>query len=111
MQDIADIEKSALGPVYPPCPRVVAEAHVKSMEEYRKMYDKSINDPVEFWSDIAKQFYWKGAVDGKVFDYNFSRRKGKIFVKFMEGIKTNVCYNVIDRNIENGLGDSVAFYW
>ncbi|EDV23448.1 uncharacterized protein TRIADDRAFT_27464 [Trichoplax adhaerens] len=111
MVDIADIEKSALGPVYPPSPRVVAEAHVKSMEEYRKMYDRSINDPVAFWGDIAKQFYWKGAPEGRVFDYNFSKSNGRIFIKFMEGIKTNVCYNVIDRNIENGLGDNVAFYW
>jgi hypothetical protein len=31
---------------------------LKSREEYDAMYKRSIDDPVGFWSDIAKQFHW-----------------------------------------------------
>ena len=31
---------------------------MKSREEYDAMYKRSIDDPVGFWSDIAKQFHW-----------------------------------------------------
>lgn len=44
--------------------------------------------------------------------YNFDSTKGSIYVKCMEGAKTNVCYNVVDRLVrEKNLGDKVAFYW
>ncbi|XP_064617241.1 acetyl-coenzyme A synthetase, cytoplasmic-like [Liolophura sinensis] len=84
------------------------------MEQYRKMYKQSVEDPSSFWGEIAKQFYWKTppASDGrKFFDFNFDHTKGPIFVKWMEGATTNICYNALDRHIENGLGDKIAFYW
>lgn len=44
--------------------------------------------------------------------YNFDATKGSIYVKCMEGAKTNMCYNVVDRHVgERNLGDKVAFYW
>jgi acetyl-CoA synthetase len=33
-----------------------------------------------------------------------------LFQWFKGGI-TNICYNCLDRNVEAGLGDKVAFYW
>ena len=66
----------------------------------------------EFWGDIAKDFYWKTKHTGQFLDYNFDVTKGEIFVKCMEGDTTNICYNVLDRNInEKKLRDKVAFYW
>jgi acyl-coenzyme A synthetase/AMP-(fatty) acid ligase len=29
----------------------------------------------------------------------------------MEGATTNICYNLLDRNVKNGLGDKIAYYW
>lgn len=44
--------------------------------------------------------------------YNFDVTKGDIYIKFMEGAKTNICYNVLDRNVhERNLGEKVAYYW
>uniref|UniRef100_A0A8C1VP38 Acetyl-coenzyme A synthetase n=1 Tax=Cyprinus carpio TaxID=7962 RepID=A0A8C1VP38_CYPCA len=49
---------------------------------------------------------------GKFLDYNFDVTKGEVFVKCMEGATTNICHNVLDRNVhERKLGDKVAFYW
>lgn len=66
----------------------------------------------EFWGDIAKDFYWKSKHTGQFLDYNFDVTKGEIYIKCMEGATTNICYNVLDRNVhERKLGDKVAFYW
>ena len=43
--------------------------------------------------------------------YNFDLRKGPIKIEWMVGAKTNICYNALDRNIDNGHGDKVAFHW
>jgi hypothetical protein len=39
---------------------VSAKALVKSRAEYDAMYKRSVEDPVGFWSDQAKQFHWCG---------------------------------------------------
>ncbi|XP_057175326.1 acetyl-coenzyme A synthetase, cytoplasmic isoform X1 [Triplophysa rosa] len=88
------------------------EAHVPSFEKYKELYVKSIESPEEFWRDFAKDFFWKTKYTGKFLDYNFDVTKGDIYVKCMEGASTNICYNVLDRNVhERKLGDKVAFYW
>uniref|UniRef100_A0A674CUH0 Propionate--CoA ligase n=1 Tax=Salmo trutta TaxID=8032 RepID=A0A674CUH0_SALTR len=87
-------------------------AHVPNFENYKELYLKSIENPDEFWGDIAKDFYWKSKHTGQFLDYNFDVKKGEIYIKCMEGATTNICYNVLDRNVhERKLGDKVAFYW
>ncbi|KAG7224390.1 hypothetical protein INR49_004732 [Caranx melampygus] len=88
------------------------QAHVPSFEKYKELYTKSIENPDEFWGDIAKDFFWKTKQTGPFLDYNFDVTRGEIFVKCMDGASTNICYNVLDRNVhEKKLGDKVAFYW
>ncbi|XP_033942692.1 acetyl-coenzyme A synthetase, cytoplasmic isoform X3 [Pseudochaenichthys georgianus] len=88
------------------------EAHIPSFEKYKELYLKSIENPDEFWGDIAKDFFWKTKHSGPFLEYNFDVTKGEIFTKFMEGASTNICYNLLDRNVyERKLGDKVAFYW
>uniref|UniRef100_A0A670K0B5 Acetyl-coenzyme A synthetase n=1 Tax=Podarcis muralis TaxID=64176 RepID=A0A670K0B5_PODMU len=66
----------------------------------------------EFWGDIAKEFYWRSQHTGPFLQYNFDVTKGKIFIEWMKGATTNICYNLLDRNVyENKLGDKIAFYW
>lgn len=97
--------------LYEPPPRVRDLAFLKSKAEYDVLYKKSMEDPQNFWKDVADKFYWREPVKGKVFDYNFNVDKGAIFVKCMEGAKTNIAYNCLDRNVEKGLGDNVAYFW
>uniref|UniRef100_A0A4W3J0B8 Acetyl-coenzyme A synthetase n=1 Tax=Callorhinchus milii TaxID=7868 RepID=A0A4W3J0B8_CALMI len=66
----------------------------------------------EFWAEFAKEFYWKSPPTGAILDYNFNVKKGSVYVKFMEGATTNICYNLLDRNIQqHDQGDKVAYYW
>ncbi|XP_064486802.1 acetyl-coenzyme A synthetase, cytoplasmic-like [Ornithodoros turicata] len=103
--------KSPSSAAYAPPRRVQERAFVKSMAEYEEMYHKSVTDPEAFWSGFAKTFYWKEPHKGKFFDYNIDVRKGPVFVKWLEGAKTNVAYNLLDRNIDRGLASDIAFYW
>lgn len=104
-------EKELVGWFYP-TDEMKSEAYVSSMDRYKELYDKSIDNPAEFWADIASEFFWKVPPSKEKFmDFNFDTRKGNVFIKWMEGAVTNISYNVLDRNVEKGLGENVAFYW
>ncbi|XP_053103528.1 acetyl-coenzyme A synthetase, cytoplasmic isoform X2 [Hemicordylus capensis] len=104
-------ERAAAG-VYRAPPELAREAHVPSLEKYRELYRRSVEEPQEFWGDIAKEFYWRSQHTGPFLQYNFDVTKGKIFIEWMKGATTNICYNLLDRNVyENKLGDKIAFYW
>jgi len=100
--------------VYDPPERVASESHCRGMEKYQEMYNESIDDPAKFWKRICEQFYWKKPPSNdptEFMKYNFDINKGPIKIEWMVGAQTNICYNALDRNIENGHGDKVAFYW
>uniref|UniRef100_A0A8D0L1Q7 Acetyl-coenzyme A synthetase n=1 Tax=Sphenodon punctatus TaxID=8508 RepID=A0A8D0L1Q7_SPHPU len=93
-------------------PDLVKEAHVSSLAKYQELYRLSVEEPHEFWGDIAKDFYWRNQHSGPFLQYNFDVTKGKIFVEWMKGATTNICYNLLDRNVnEKRLGDKIAYYW
>ncbi|MHC5112349.1 MAG: acetate--CoA ligase [Planctomycetota bacterium] len=100
-----DVEQKGAA-IYPPSPAVAARAHIKSMEQYHEMYDRSINAPDEFWTDIANDFYWQTPFT-KVCQYDFTR---DISVKWFLNGKTNITYNALDRHLEER-GDQVAILW
>lgn len=43
--------------------------------------------------------------------YNFDLSKGPIHVEWFRGAVTNLCYNCLDRNVNNMLGDKPCFIW
>ncbi|OWK03213.1 ACSS2, partial [Cervus elaphus hippelaphus] len=89
-----------------PPPEVCRSAHVPSLQRYRELHRRSLEEPREFWGDIAKEFYWKTPCPGPFLQYNFDVTKGKIFIEWMKGATTNICYNVLDRIVhEKKLGD------
>lgn len=82
------------------------------MAEYEEMYQRSLRDPEGFWKAVAQDFYWRHPPKpGKFVDYNIDVRKGPVYIRWMEGAKTNISYNLLDRNVERGLGATVAYYW
>lgn len=98
--------------VYQPDKLLAKNAYVSSFAQYKEMYQLSLDKPADFWGEIAKQFHWETPFDPENFcAYNFDVCKGPIFTKWMDGATTNVSYNLLDRNIRNGNGDKVAFYW
>ena len=67
-----------------------------NLEEYNKLYKYSVDNPEQFWSDVADSFIWKKKWS-KVFDYDFSKPK---FEWFVDG-KLNITENCLDRHVKN----------
>lgn len=112
MSDVNPSNHDVCNHLFSPPEDIRRRAHCTSMEQYRTMYARSVDDPAGFWSEVASHFYWKKPPEKETFmDYNFDPSAGAIKIKWMQGAVTNVCYNVLDRHVANGLGDKVAFYW
>ncbi|CAG9138082.1 unnamed protein product [Plutella xylostella] len=98
--------------LYQPSDYVVSKSRLPSFEQYKEMHKRSLEDPEGFWSEIAKEFYWQTPAEpGNFVSYNFDINKGKVFTKWLDGAVTNVCFNLLDRNVRNGHGDKIAYYW
>ena len=98
--------------IFDPSAENSKNAYVSSIEQYNEWYKQSLDSPEIFWGNIAKQFHWETDWDPKnFFSYNFDLTKGNIFTKWLDGASTNISYNLLDRNVKNGLADTVAFYW
>ncbi|GAX81716.1 hypothetical protein CEUSTIGMA_g9144.t1 [Chlamydomonas eustigma] len=99
--------------VYPPPDDVVSSAHIQG-KEYSELYRQSIENPDVFWSLQAnKLLTWnkKWRSDTAICAYNFDTSLGPINIRWFEGSELNLCYNAVDRHVEAGYGDRVAFYW
>jgi acetyl-CoA synthetase len=92
--------------VYKPSPQFTERAWIKSLDEYRKMYERSVKDPEGFWGEYAQTFYWHKKWD-KVLSWDFDKN---IDIKWFAGGKTNVCYNALDRHLQTR-GNQIAYYW
>ncbi|MFB3429716.1 MAG: acetate--CoA ligase [Phycisphaerales bacterium] len=77
---------------------------VSSMDEYRTMYERSVNDPEGFYAEVAAELHWFEKWNSVV---EFEAPDAKWFV----GGKTNLCYNCVDRHVESGHGDQTAIVW
>uniref|UniRef100_A0A453BWY0 Acetyl-coenzyme A synthetase n=2 Tax=Aegilops tauschii subsp. strangulata TaxID=200361 RepID=A0A453BWY0_AEGTS len=89
-----------------------AQALVSSPQQYLEMYQRSIDDPAGFWSEIAETFYWKQKWSPEeVCTENLDVTKGPIKIEWFKGGKTNICHNAVDRYVEAGDGAKIAMYW
>ncbi|XP_072115191.1 acyl-CoA synthetase short chain family member 2 like isoform X2 [Mobula birostris] len=76
------------------------------------MHKKSVENPEEFWGELVQEFYWNSPPTGAILDYNFDVTKGNVYVNFMKGATTNICYNLLDRKTqETDQGEKIAYYW
>ena len=67
----------------------------KNIDDYNSLYNHSITNPEEFWSQVADSFLWKKKWS-KVLKYDFSTPK---FEWFVEG-KLNITENCLDRYVK-----------
>jgi acetyl-CoA synthetase len=82
-------------------------ALVSSFEQYQEMYRRSIEDSDAFWAEQAEErLHWYKKWD-KVQDHDFANGK----IAWFQGGKLNVSYNCVDRHVEAGKGDRVAYYF
>ncbi len=78
---------------------------IRSLEEYRFAYKKSIESPEEFWGEVAENFTWSKKWD-KVLSWNFKEPD----IKWFEGARLNITENCIDRHLATS-GEKPAIIW
>ena len=91
---------------FSPAAEFTKNAHIKSMEQYQEMYDRSVKDQDAFWAEQAERLTWFKKWD-KVANYDLKTAD----IKWFEGGKLNVSYNCLDRHVEAGFGDRKALIW
>ena len=77
--------------------------HIKHLEEYFKVYRKSVREPEVFWEEIAEEhFLWRKRWD-KVLSWDFKKPE----INWFEGAQLNITENCIDRHLVTR-GDKTA---
>ena len=97
----------AEGKVFQPPEKGREQAWVKSMEEYKKAYAHSMEDPEGFWAERAEELVtWDKKWD-KVLECDLSIPE----VKWFLGGKLNVSTNCLDRHLTDGRRNKAAIIW
>jgi acetyl-CoA synthetase len=81
------------------------KAYIKNLDEYKKIYKSSINDPASFWAEKADQISWSSKWK-KVYSWD----PEKAICKWFEGGKLNASFNCLDRHLSTR-GDRIAIKW
>src|SRR3989338_5090871 len=71
------------------------------------MWEESVKNPEIFWSRMAENFVWFKKWT-KVIEYDF---KDRISIKWFDGAQTNITVNCLDRHVEAGMGERIAYIW
>jgi acetyl-CoA synthetase len=85
---------------FPPPAEFAAAANVKA-----DAYDEAAADRLAFWEKQADRLSWTQRWS-QVLDWSDAP-----FAKWFVGGKLNVAYNCVDRHVEAGHGDQVAYHW
>ena len=93
--------------VFNPSPDFSKSAAIRSLEEYKALYDWSVKDPEGFWGQMANQLDWFKKWD-KFLEYDF---KDKPEVRYFIGGKINVSYNCLDRHLNTWRKNKAALIW
>jgi acetyl-CoA synthetase len=69
------------------------------------VYERAAQDRLGFWAEAADRLSWAQKWD-EVLDWS-----NPPFAKWFVGGKLNVAYNCVDRHVEAGHGEQVAYHW
>jgi acetyl-CoA synthetase len=82
---------------YPPDPEFAAQANAKP-----EIYERSFED---FWESEGRERVTWFEPFSELYEWELP------YAKWYVGGKLNVTYNCVDRHVENGLGERVAYFW
>ena len=91
--------------IYPVSEAAAAKSHLDSAQ-FEEMYRQSIEDPEEFWAEMAARFLHWHKPWQKVTAGDFASSG----VRWFEGGQLNVAYNCVDRHLSRR-GEQTAIIW
>ncbi len=91
--------------LFNPPPQFSAQAQIKSLEEYKQLYEKAKANPEAFWAELAeKELHWFEKWT-QVLDWQ------PPVAKWFIGGKLNISYNCIDRHLTTARRNKAAIIW
>ncbi len=78
---------------------------IQTLSGYIHEYQKSVQDPENFWARIANSFYWHKRWD-KVVEWNFEEPK----IEWFKNARLNITENILERHLFI-MGDKPAIIW
>jgi acetyl-CoA synthetase len=102
LADIESVLKEAR--VFDPPAPFRQMAHVKGLEEYRRLYARSLADPEGFWAEQAEEFVWSKPWD-TVLEWK------PPFAKWFVGGRLNLSENCLDRHVRTWRKNKAALVW
>jgi len=90
--------------VFPPPAEFSGKARIGSMAEYERLYKRSIEEPEEFWAEVAMDLEWFAPWT------NVLEGSGP-HAKWFTGGKLNLSHNCVDRHALGKRKDKVALLW
>lgn len=94
---------------FSPPPRLAEKAHVQSIEQYDRMYRRSIDESDLFWLEQAETLDWIKFPTVSC-QYNWDKSKGAIAHTWFEDGWINLAENCLDRHLEKRR-DKIAILW
>jgi len=85
---------------FEPPAEIAEQANLKE-----EAYERASQDREAFWAEAAERLSWDQKWD-RVLDWD-----DPPFAKWFVGGRLNAAYNCVDRHVEAGNGDKVAFHW
>ena len=94
---------------FPPSKELIEQALLNA-EQYKKMYDRSVEDPDGFWLEQAKTLDWfkEPTVARK---YKWDTKGRNIKHTWFEDGELNVTYNCLDRHLGTERENKTALIW
>src|SRR5436189_227426 len=86
---------------FPPAGEFAEQALLNDPE----VYERAAADPLGWWTEQARALHWFEPFQTVLDD------SSPPFYKWFEDGKLNASYNCLDRHVEAGIGDRVAFHW
>ncbi len=102
MSDIESVQKE--GRRFEPPQAFRERAHIQSLEQYRALYARSIEDPEGFWGEQAESLVWQKKWD-RVLDWKAP------FAKWFVGGRLNLSENCLDRHLTGWRRNKAAIVW
>ncbi len=91
--------------LFPPSAEFSQNAHIKSAEDYQRLYDKAQANPEAFWAELAEQeLDWFQKWD-TVLDWQ------PPFAKWFVNGKINISHNCLDRHLTTANKNKAAIIW
>lgn len=91
--------------LFPPSAEFSQKAHIKSLDDYKQLYEKAKANPQKFWEDLAEtELDWFQKWD-TVLDWQ------PPFAKWFVGGKMNISYNCLDRHLKTWRRNKAALIW